>query len=369
MEQRARRYRLWLCFALGQAHSRIASLLAHYQEDAEAVFRDAKHHCLPELNQRDAGLNRQLYEKAEEGYIDRCLAYMERHKIQGVLLGDANYPILLTQIHRPPTCLYVRGRLPEVIHLPIAMIGSRNCSEYGKRVAMTMARDFSSLGVCVVSGLAHGIDGLCAKGALAAVDNLFPTIAVLGCGVDVVYPPQNRELYEQVVERGAVVSEFLPGEKPLPAYFPQRNRIISGLSKGVVVVEAALHSGTNITVEFALEQNRDVFAIPGRPSDEKSKGTNRLIKEGNAKSVTDVWDVLEEYNIQPGQRAAPKWIDESRLSLEQTLLVRLLQAGERNIDELCELTGYNAPEINLALTDMELSGIIKQSPGRLFSLE
>ena len=188
MEQRARRYRLWLCFALGQAHSRIAALLAHYQEDAEAVFRDAKHHCLPELNQRDAGLNRQLYEKAEEGYIDRCLAYMERHKIQGVLLGDANYPKLLTQIHRPPTCLYVRGRLPEVIHLPIAMIGSRNCSEYGKRVAMTMARDFSSVGVCVVSGLAHGIDGLCAKGALAAVDNPFPTIAVLGCGVDVVYP-------------------------------------------------------------------------------------------------------------------------------------------------------------------------------------
>lgn len=368
MEQQARRYRLWLCFALGQAHSRIASLLAHYQGDAEAVFRDAKHHCLPEKNQREAGLNRQLYQKAEEGYIDRCLAYMERHRIQAVLLEDANYPKLLKEIQRPPTCLYVRGRLPEVIHLPIAMIGSRNCSENGKRIALTMARDLSSAGVCVVSGLAYGIDGLCAKGALEAADNPFPTIAVLGCGVDVVYPPQNRELYEQVVERGAVVSEFLPGEKPLPAYFPQRNRIISGLSQGVMVVEAALKSGTSITVDFALEQGRDVFAVPGRPQDEKSKGTNRLIKEGLAKSVSDAQDVLEEYNIQPGQRAAPKWIDESRLTLEQTLLVRLLQVEERNIDELCELTGYSAAEINLALTDMELSGIIKQSLGRLYSL-
>ena len=182
MEQQARRYRLWLCFALGQAHSRIASLLAHYQGDAEAVFRDAKHHCLPEKNQREAGLNRQLYQKAEEGYIDRCLAYMERHRIQAVLLEDANYPKLLKEIQRPPTCLYVRGRLPEVIHLPIAMIGSRNCSENGKRIAMTMARDLSSAGVCVVSGLAYGIDGLCAKGALEAADNPFPTIAVLGCG-------------------------------------------------------------------------------------------------------------------------------------------------------------------------------------------
>ena len=135
-----------------------------------------------------------------------------------------------------------------------------------------------------------------------------------------------------------------------------------------MVVEAALKSGTSITVDFALEQGRDVFAVPGRPQDEKSKGTNRLIKEGLAKSVSDAQDVLEEYNIQPGQRAAPKWIDESRLTLEQTLLVRLLQVEERNIDELCELTGYSAAEINLALTDMELSGIIKQSLGRLYSL-
>lgn len=369
MEQRARRYRLWLCFALGHAHSRNAYLLAHYQDDAEAVFRAAKHHCLPENNQRDVGLNRQLYEKAEEGYIDKCLAYIDRHKIQAVLLGDRNYPALLTQIHRPPACLFVRGRLPEVIHLPIAMIGSRNCSEYGKRVALTMARGLSQAGVCVVSGLAHGIDGLCAKGALEAADNPFPTIAVLGCGVDVVYPPRNQELYEQVVERGAVVSEFLPGEPPRPSNFPQRNRLISGLSKGVLVVEAALKSGTNITVDFALDQGRDIFAIPGRPCDEKSKGTNRLIKEGQAKPVTEIWDVLEEYGFQPGNRVAPKYVDETRLTFEQTLVVRLLQAGERNIDELCEMTGYDAPELIYALTDMELSGIIKQSQGRLYSLE
>lgn len=368
MEQRARRYRLWLCFVLGQSYGHMERLLTRYQNDAAAVFQDARRQSLPAAKPRDGELNQQLYKKAEEGYIDKCLAYMERHRIQAVLPEDENYPKLLRQIHRPPACLYVRGRLPQTIHLPIAMIGSRNCSENGKHTALTMARELSKAGVCIVSGLAYGIDGLCAKGALEAADNPFPTIAVLGCGVDVIYPSTNKALYEQVVERGAVVSEFLPGEKPLPAYFPQRNRIISGLSRGVVVVEAALKSGTSITVDFALEQGRDVFAVPGRPQDVKSKGTNRLIKEGLAKSVSEAQDVLEEYGIQPGGRAAPKWIDESRLTLEQVLVVRLLQAGERNIDELCELTGYDVAKLNSALTYMELSGIIKQSPGKLFSL-
>lgn len=368
MEEQARRYRLWLGFALGTAHGRIQSLLDTYGGDAAALFQDAKKGRLPSAGQRDLETNALLRKKAEEGYIDDCLRYMEGKGIQAVLLEDGNYPALLKNIYRPPMCLYVKGRLPAEIPLPIAMIGSRSCSPYGEEAALSLSRELAENGVCVVSGLAAGIDGLCAQGALEAADNPFPTVAVLGSGVDVVYPASNRALYARVVERGAVVSELLPGARPQAKFFPQRNRIISGMSRGVVVVEAAEKSGTSITVDFALEQGRDVFALPGRMTDENSKGTNRMIADG-ATPVAGVADILGAYGIASLAKKAQNEPCESGLPFEQALVFRLLQAGERSIDELCELTGLSFPELNFTLTDMELSGIIKQSSGRLYGLQ
>ena len=368
MGEQARRYRLWLGFALGTAHGRVQSLLEAYEGDAAALFQDAKKGRLPGAGQRDLDANALLRKKADEGYIDECLRYMERKGVHAVLLEDGNYPALLRHIYRPPMCLYVKGRLPKEIPLPIAMIGSRRCSPYGEEAALFLAKGLAENGVCVVSGLAAGVDGLCAQGALEAADNPFPTVAVLGSGVDVVYPASNRALYERVVERGAVVSELLPGARPQAKFFPQRNRIISGMSRGVVVVEAAEKSGTSITVDFALEQGRDVFALPGRMTDENSRGTNRMIADG-ATPVTCAADILGAYGIASLAERPRGKPDGSGLPYEQALVFRLLEAGERSIDELCEMTGLSFPELNFTLTDMELSGIIKQSSGRLYGLQ
>lgn len=368
MEEEKRRYRLWLSFALGTAYARMQSLLETYGGDAKAIFQDAAMDCLPGAGKREVESNTLLGQKASEAYIEDCLAYMARKRIQAVLMEDENYPALLRHIYRPPMVLYARGRLPNEIPLPIALIGSRSCSDYGKRMALKLSKELAERGVCVVSGLAYGIDCLCARGALAAENSAFPTIAVLGGGVDVVYPAANRQEYGQIAERGAVVSEFLPGTKPLPAHFPQRNRIISGISRGVVVIEAALKSGTGITVDYALEQGRDVFALPGRLTDPKSAGANRMIAEGTAKAVGGAKDILDEYGVAYEKEAPLERTDENALPFEQALILRLLQAGERSADELAEMTGLSPSVLNFALTDMEFSGIIKQSRGRLYGL-
>lgn len=367
MQEEARRYRLWLSFVLDTAYARIRALLDAYEGDCKALFRDAALGCLLGTK-REQESNALLQAKASEAYIDQCLAYMARRGIEAVLMEDENYPALLRHIHRPPMVLYVRGRLPNRIPLPLALIGSRKCTDYGRQMALQLSRELAEQGVCVVSGLAYGIDSLCAQGALSATDNDFPTIAVLGCGVDVVYPAANQKEYDQIVERGAVVSEHLPGTKPMSSHFPQRNRIISGISRGVVVIEAARQSGTSITVDCALEQGRDVFALPGRLTDISSEGANRMIAEGTAKAVSGAKDILAEYGIEIKDKTPPQKVDESALSFEQTLILRLLQAGERSADDLAEMTGFAPSVLNFALTDMELSGIIKQSRGRLYSL-
>lgn len=204
---------------------------------------------------------------------------------------DKEYPSLLLNIFKPPTVLYYRGTLPKDDNL-MAVVGSRHASPYGKNAAHMLSAELAAAGFGVVSGAARGIDTAVHQGALAKGY----TIAVLGCGVDVNYPPENAKLLKSISESGAVVSEYAPGTMPHPGYFPARNRIINGMSKGVVVVEAAEKSGALITVDFALEEGRDVFAVPGSIFSEGSKGTHRLIKQG-AKLVNSVNDILEEYKL------------------------------------------------------------------------
>ena len=274
---------------------------------------------------------------------------------------------MLKNIYDPPYVLFYKGTLYAEHRLPIAIIGAREPSDYGRRMARQLAEDLARSGACIVSGLAYGLDRVAAEGALDAEGNDYPTIAVLGNGPNVVYPSVNRDVYDLIAKRGAIVSEFMPGIAPTPSHFPMRNRIISGLSRGVIVVEAREKSGTFITVDCALEQGRDVFAIPGRVSDELSMGTNNLIREGLAKITLSAEDVLEEYGIKP-MAEERKAVTPAELSFEQELIHRLLMAGERTYDELAELTGFDAGILNSTLTAMEFSGIIKQSVGRLFSL-
>lgn len=313
---------------------------------------------------------------ATEDYIDDYIAMLKRDGILFTTPVSNNFPKLLNEIYEPPTTLFYKGRLPADMPLALAMIGARDCTEYGRGIAVDFSKKLSERGVCIVSGMALGIDAASSYGALLCAENEFPTAAVLGSGVDVVYPKTNTELYYEIIERGAVISEYLPGTQPSPSNFPRRNRIISGISRGVIIVEAAEKSGTSITASYALEQNRDIFCVPGRITDKMSRGTNELIREGVGKPIFDISDILEEYGYELAakqhaahcaQRSEKRVRD--GLSGEQLAVYDALSEGAMSFDELCIRLKCEASKLNICLTEMEFSRIIKQSPGRVFEIE
>lgn len=227
-------------------------------------------------------------------YPERILEYCQRENV-GIITPDSPiYPKRLSRIYAKPIVLYYKGKIPDVDdNVLIACVGTRHCTEHGFRTAYKLGAELAEAGAVVVSGMALGIDAACQRGALAVGGK---TVAVLGCGIDTIYPPQNRELFEHIVANGAVITEYAPGASPDGAHFPVRNRIISGLSLGTCVVEADIKSGALITARHAEKQGRDVFAFPGRVGDEGSQGTNALIHSG-ATMVRSAKDILEEYEL------------------------------------------------------------------------
>ena len=243
-----------------------------------------------------AGINRELAFKISSfdlKKIDEEIKLIKKYNLKILTFQDDKYPFLLKQIADPPPVLYIKGELKEEDKLSIAIVGSRQASFYGLQCSQKFSSDLAELGFTIVSGLARGIDTWAHKGALIAGGR---TIAVLGSGFSFIYPEENKDLVEEIALKGAVISEFSCNTKPLAFNFPRRNRIISGLSLGVLVVEAGKRSGALITANFSLEQNRQVFCIPGRQDSFTSWGTNTLIKEG-AKLVLDIHDILEELNL------------------------------------------------------------------------
>lgn len=214
---------------------------------------------------------------------------LDKNKIKTIKLEDSTYPEKLKEIYNPPKTIYLIGNEKLLNQKSIAIIGCRECSRYGAENAYKFGYELAKENICVISGFAKGIDTYSHKGAVSAKGK---TIAVLGCGLDIIYPPENIELYKQILlQGGAIISEYPLGSKPEKYHFPERNRIISGLSRGVLVIEAKKKSGTMITVDFALEQGREVYAVPGNISSENSYGTNELIKEG-AIPVTSINDMI-----------------------------------------------------------------------------
>lgn len=270
------------------------------------------------------------------------------------------YPALLRQIPDPPLVLFIRGEIPQGSPA-VAIVGSRRCSSYGRDFSRRLARALSEAGVTVVSGGARGIDTEAHRGALEGGGK---TVAVLGSGHDYLYPAENRELYERIASSGAVLSEFPPGTPPERWNFPQRNRIISGLSLGVVVVEAPSKSGALITAALALEQGRSVFAVPGLPGSWTSQGTHRLLKEG-AKLVDGPEDILEEIlpQYEPPERRPPKPDPEEERVLET------LKEGPKSADRISRDLRRPIGEVLGLLTRMELKGLVKQLPGRVYVVE
>jgi DNA processing protein len=278
---------------------------------------------------------------------------------------DSRYSSLLRTIHDPPVLLWCRGDAACLTQPAIALVGSRSASSYGRKVSSMLALQLAQTGFTVVSGLAEGIDGQAHAGALAASGR---TIAVLGCGIDIIYPRFHKKLYEQIAATGLIVSEYPLGTPPEGFRFPPRNRIISGLSLGTVVVEAAARSGALITARMALEQNREVFAVPGRIDSPQSKGPHRLLQEG-AHLVHSVDDILAELPAASLRAAAPDSGTAAPVELsaaEQELLLLLPSSASMDIEELMEKSCLPAGQLHGLLLGLELKGLLRQLPGQQY---
>jgi DNA processing protein len=284
-----------------------------------------------------------------------------------VTFTSADYPKSLFEIPDPPPFLYVRGEL-RCHEAAVAIVGSRRATAYGLQTTTRLAGALAGQGVAVISGMARGVDTAAHKGALAAGGR---TIGVLGCGIDMVYPPENRKLFQEMAEKGCLVSEFPLGTLPLAENFPRRNRIISGLSRGVLVVEAAENSGSLITAQYALEHGRDVFAVPGNISFATNRGSNRLIKQG-AKLVDCVDDILEElpgFGTLPGA-AGPQSPSLRSFSLtpKEAAIYELLARSPLHIDDIIAQTELTAGEVSSMLLHLELKGAITPLPGTHYAV-
>jgi DNA processing protein len=306
----------------------------------------------------------------DDGWVERELDRVGRLRIRIVTIQDkGQYPPPLMKIPDPPPYLYVKGALRSEDHWAVAVVGSRSASTYGLKVTNRLARELVREGVTVVSGMARGVDSEAHLGALAGGGR---TIAVLGSGLNVIYPPENRELYERIAERGAVVSEYPLDAEPDAIHFPARNRIISGMSMGVVIVEAAPKSGSLITAHLALEQGREVFAVPGSVDSVRSRGAHQLIRQG-AHLVESAEDILEELRglvkawggIMPGRRTVHTGSREALTPNEENILA-LLDEEPLHIDELIERGGLGPSPTTAVLLHLELKGCVRQLPGKRF---
>jgi DNA processing protein len=286
---------------------------------------------------------------------------------------EPQYPSRLREIYDPPPLLYVKGNVELLNGHIISIVGARRPTPYGNQMAERLARDLATRGLAIASGLARGIDASAHKGALGTAAGV--TIGVLGCGIDVIYPKENKKIFQEIEQRGAIITEFPLGTFPAPQNFPIRNRILAGMGLGVVVVEGAQYSGSLITARLAMEFGREVFGVPGNATQPSSFGPNQLIKQG-AKLVASWEDVIEELptpvraELMPVDAASPEEraaLVEQDLSPTERPLYELLSVDEaRHIDDLVENSGLSSSEVLAGLFDLELKGVVRQLPGKQF---
>ena len=350
--------RYWLAFnrirLIGRARFK---LLGSYFDSMEAAWNAS------ESELRAAGLDgraiRYVMDGRQKVVPDVEMERLLESGINAYTWHDEEYPARLKEIYDLPPVIYVKGNLIPDDERSIAVVGTRGPSYYGKQVAERLVYDIAGAGVTIVSGLARGVDGISHRAALDAGQR---TIAVLGSGLDIIYPREHTNLSERIVDNGALVSEHALGTRPDARNFPRRNRIMSGMTLGTLVIEAGARSGALITARQALEENREVFAVPGRIYDDNSKGTNRLIRESAAKLVTKYEDVLEELNLS----AVAQQIEMAALFPEdesEAELLRHINFEPVHVDEVCRNSGRSAPDVSSTLAMMELKGLVKQIGG------
>lgn len=331
--------------------------LVDYFHSAEKVFRASEKELFASGLPARA-VNALLHER-KTIIPEREWGRVESLGIGVITLVDQDYPSLLMQIYDPPAVLFYQGDLTVTNEPGLAVVGSRKATEYGKTVANKLASDLAVAGVVVISGMARGIDTSAHFGALQAGGK---TAAVLGCGLDICYPPENRKLRDEIVRSGLVLSEFPPGTTPKPHHFPMRNRIISGLALATIVVEAAEKSGALITADCALEQGREVFAVPGSINSPNSRGCHKLIKEGAAMAehAADILCELGFLNVQHDERKTVE------LSPIQKQVLQAIEFEPVQFDDLVKRSGLDAPMLAVILVELELASFLKKLPGNYF---
>ena len=344
----------WLCLTLvpGLSPLTLRALLSEFGSP-EAVL-GAAHAALRKFVPGEVAAS--IADGGNAAGAQAALAWLNEPDNHIVTLGDADYPQLLLQITDPPPLLYVKGRLDLLNRPSLAIVGSRNSSTQGSENAAEFARALSSAGITIISGLALGIDAAAHRGGLAGAGS---SVALVGTGLDIVYPARNKSLAHDLAANGTLVSEFALGTPPLAANFPRRNRLISGMSLGCLVVEAALQSGSLITARFANEQGREVFALPGSIHSPLAKGCHVLIKQG-AKLVDDANDILDELKLPAGERVARAT---PALDPAEASLLEHLGHAPCELDALCTRANLGADVTAGVLLQLELKGLVESLPG------
>lgn len=358
------KYDIWLSAVEGVGVRKYHSLCSYFG-DARSVYENANSGSLTAIRGFDSATAGRIIAAQTDGSLDENLEKLYKGDISTYIYGEDRYPEILTHIADAPPVLYTKGCYDlRDMDRSIGMVGTRRCTRYGRSVTEQIAEELADRSVVIISGMARGIDTHAHIGALNAGGF---TIAVLGCGVDVIYPPENKQLYGQIMESGAILSDFFPGTKPNAINFPARNRIISALSMGIVVVESAEKGGALITTDFALEHGKEVFAVPGNIDSRASKGCNKLIQDG-AQVVTCSADILSAFGwdaVFNPKKAVEQGVE---LSFDEMKIVELLTAGDLQYDILADEMDMNDSDLNLSLTLLCLQGIIKQLPGRVYGL-
>ena len=305
------------------------------------------------------------YEEARENF-EKELTTLEKVSGRIISYWDDEYPKMLKNIYSPPIILYVIGEFKESDKCAISIVGTRNPTNYGKTCAEKFSRELAANNITIISGLARGIDSIAHRGALRAGGR---TIAVIGSGLDVIYPPENKDLFDSIAENGMIISEFEPGTKPDAQNFPRRNRIISGLSLGSLLIETKLNGGAMQTASYALDQNREVFAVPGNIGSPQSEGTNILIQKGEAKLVRLTEDILNELELKLKPvigKSIPK--PAAELNLFEEKIISVLDSEPKHIDKIAEETELSVTDCLIHLLSLEFKDMVKQFPGKNFAL-
>ena len=320
------------------------------------------------LKNINSNITKNIVKCKSHAYIEKIKNVLKDNKIEYISIDDEKYPKKLREIYNPPKILFYRGDISILNeNINLAMVGSRKASSYGRNIAKNMSKQLSDIGINIVSGLATGIDSFSHVGCMEGKSK---TIAILGSSVDNPLPKSNLQMANKIIEQGGVlISEFYPNSNVIPSNFYNRNRIISGISDGVIVVEAASRSGALITVEFALEQGKNIFAVPGNITSEMSKGCHKIIKEG-AILLDNIEDIIKEYNIDSNKlQKHSKNYDDIGLDEESNLIIHhLKKEGTLQIDAICDYTDMEIKNVNTILNKLALCGLIIEGSNNTYSL-